>query len=49
MSIFFDGWGDPQEVPSFGKGVCPYKGLVDEMKGIAGNCPDSYTGVLSRI
>ena len=24
MSIFFDGWGDPQEVPSFGKGVCPY-------------------------
>ena len=28
-----------KKCPVFGKGVCPYKGLADEMKGITGNCP----------
>ena len=28
-----------KKCPVFGKGVCPYKALADEMKGIAGNCP----------
>ena len=25
--------------PAFGKGVCPYAGLVQKDKGLAGNCP----------
>ena len=28
-----------KKCPVFGNGVCPYKALADEMKGIAGNCP----------
>lgn len=33
-----------RKCPVFGKGVCPYKALADEMKGIAANCPGFKNG-----
>ena len=33
-----------KKCPVFGKGVCPYTGLVAEMKGIAENCPGFKDG-----
>ena len=29
--------------PAFGKGICPYAGLAQKDKGLAGNCP-AFTG-----
>ena len=33
-----------KKCPAFGKDVCPYKSLVDETKGITGNCPGFKDG-----
>ena len=33
-----------KKCPTFGKDVCPYKSLVDETKGITGNCPGFKDG-----